>query len=71
MNNCQITFEEDGKKIIVDFTVNDNGDADYKINFDPKVNKDDDIGLKGHLCQLFIAALHSQSSEAEDSPDEN
>lgn len=67
MNNCQITFKEDDKMIVVDFTLNDNGDADYNIRFHPEVNDmDEDIGLKGQLCQLFLAAIHNHASESVD-----
>lgn len=37
MNNCQITFKEDDKMIVVDFTLDDNGDADYNIRFHPEI----------------------------------
>ena len=70
MNNCQITFKEDDKMIIVDFTLDDDGNADYNVRFHPELkDKDENIGLKGHLCQIFLEALHGGSSEHESEPD--
>ena len=71
MNNCQITFKEDDKMIVVDFTLDDNGDADYNIRFHPEIkDKDEDIGLKGQLCQLFLAAIHNHASDNVDDTSE-
>lgn len=69
MNKCTITFEEDNKKIVVDFTIDENDNADYNIRMEPEVkDKDEDIGLKGYLCQMFIDALH-RNGEPEMEPD--
>lgn len=70
MNKCKITFEEDDKKIIMDFTIDDDDNADYNITMDPEVkSKDEDIGLKGYLCQLFIEAIHRNGEPEEDQPE--
>jgi hypothetical protein len=62
MRNCQITFKEDDQMIIVDFTIDDNMEADYKIRFVPEIKDENtDIGLAGHLCQMFLEALHGGS----------
>lgn len=73
MNNCKITFEEDDKKIVVDFTVDDNDVADYKITMIPEIkDKSENMGLKGYLCQLFLEAIHNGATpEEEPVNDEN
>ena len=66
MRNCQITFNEGDQMIIVDFTLDDNMDADYKVRLEPEIkDKDQEIGLAGQLCQIFLEALHSGSEDVE------
>lgn len=72
MRNCQITFKEDNQMIIVDFTLDDNMDADYKIRMEPEIkDKNQDIGLAGQLCQIFLEALHNGSEDVETTEDGN
>lgn len=72
MDKCQITFKENEQSIIVDFTVDDNGNADYNVKMDPEIkDKDTNLGLAGFLCQMFLESVHSNSSPEEVEPDTN
>jgi hypothetical protein len=62
MEKCKVTFKEGKQKIIIDFTVSDNGDAEYKTHFEPQVDMKTPLGLAGHLCQLFIEKLHENDA---------
>lgn len=71
MRNCQITFKENDQLIIVDFKLEDNGDADYNVRFHPEVNNNDNIGLAGELATIFIQALHENGDDPETVKDNN
>lgn len=72
MDKCQITFKENEQSIIVDFTVDDNGNADYNVKMEPEIkDKDENLGLAGFLCQMFLEAVHRNSSPEEVEPDTN
>lgn len=62
MEKCKVTFKEGKQKIIVDFTLQENGDADYKTHFEPEVDMKTNLGLAGQLAQIFISALHGESN---------
>jgi hypothetical protein len=66
MEKCKVTFKEGKQKIIIDFTLQDNGDADYSTHFEPEVDMKTNLGLSGQLAQIFIAAIHSGSAPEED-----
>lgn len=72
MDKCQITFKEKDQNIIVDFTVDDNGNADYNVKMDPEIkDKDTNLGLAGFLCQMFLETVHRNGSPEEVEPDTN
>ena len=72
MDKCQITFKENEQNIIVDFTVDDNGNADYNVKMDPEIkDKDTNLGLAGFLCQMFLEAVHRNGSPEEVESDTN
>lgn len=65
METCKVEFtSEQGQKIIIDFTLEDNGDLNYKPSFDPQLtDPKTNLGLSGQLCEVFIQALHHDNSE--------
>ncbi len=67
MDKCQITFKENNQSIIIDFTVDDNDNADYNIKMDPEIkDKNENLGLAGYLCQIFLEAIHNNGSPEEE-----
>lgn len=67
MDKCQITFKENNQSIIIDFTVDDNDNADYNIKMDPEIkDKNENLGLAGYLCQIFLEAIHNNGSLEEE-----
>lgn len=72
MDKCQITFKENEQSIIVDFTVDDNGNADYNVKMDPEIKDNNTtLGLAGFLCQMFLEAVHNNGNPEEIEPDTN
>lgn len=64
MEVCKVEFiNESGQKIILDFTLLDNGDLDYKPSFEPKVDPKTYLGLSGKLCEIFLTALINSPTE--------
>lgn len=65
METCKVEFnDEQGQKIIIDFTLEDNGDLNYKPSFDPQLtDPKKNLGLSGQLCEVFIQALHRDNNE--------
>lgn len=59
MQKCKVHFITDTEqKIVLDFTLGDNGEIDMKPSFDPPVNDPKlDLGFAGELCEFFIKAL--------------
>lgn len=67
MDKCQITFKENNQSIIIDFTVDNNDNADYNIKMDPEIkDKNENLGLAGYLCQIFLEAIHNNGSPEEE-----
>ena len=59
MSICKVEFiAENGQKIVLDFTVNDNGFLEFNPSFEPKItDPKTDLGLAGELCQIFIESI--------------
>lgn len=60
MKKCSITFREEDslQDIIINCELNEQGDLDFKLAFDPPVHKDTDIGsLAGQLAYKFCEFL--------------
>lgn len=59
METCKVEFTcESGQKIVLDFSLDNNGDLDYKPSFEPKLtDPKTNLGLAGQLCEIFISAL--------------
>lgn len=73
MTKSKVEFiEETGQKIIIDFTLEDSGDLDYHISFDPKVTDPKaNLGLSGQFCKMFIEALTASTTKTKKSPHNN
>lgn len=72
MDKCQIIFKENSQNIIVDFSVDDSGTADYNIKMDPEIkDQNTNLGLAGFLCQIFLEAVHNNGSTEEVESDKN
>lgn len=67
METCKVEFIcESGQKIVLDFSLDNNGDLNYKPSFEPKLtDPKTNLGLAGQLCEIFISALINES-EIED-----
>ena len=60
MKKCKITFQEEGleQAIIVDCKLDEKGNLDFKLLFDPPVKEDTDLGsLAGQLAYRFCEFL--------------
>lgn len=65
METCKVEFiSQDGQKIILDFTIQDNGDLDYKPSFEPQVDPKTHLGLAGQLCEIFLTSLIKESNSS-------
>lgn len=63
MKTCKVIFKDESLKqdIIVDCWLNDVGDLEFKLLFDPPVNKDSNLGtLAGQLCYNFCKFLKNE-----------
>lgn len=74
MEKCKVEFvSESNQKIIIDFTLNDNGDLDYKPTFQPAIkDPKTKLGLTGKLCEIFISSLmqYKKTENSEDKTNE-
>lgn len=58
METCKVEFINNiGQKIILDFSLDEKGNLDYKPSFEPKVDPKTNLGLSGQLCEIFVTAL--------------
>ena len=62
---CRVEFIcNNDQKIIIPFTLHDNGTLEYKIETDPKITDPKfDLGLGGMLMERFLTSLHEPESE--------
>lgn len=58
MESCKVEFIENNQKIIINCTLDDNGDFEYHPSFEPKIDGKTVLGLSGKLCEIFIKALY-------------
>lgn len=67
MEKCKVTFSnESGQNIVIDFTVDDKDNLDYKPHFEPKLkDPKQELGLMGVLCEIFMQSLHSQGESTD------
>ena len=63
--NCNVTFEQENQKLIMEFVVSEDGELTYKPHFDPPVDQKTKLGLLGFLCEKFIDSLHQDDEKAE------
>lgn len=63
--NCNVTFEQENQKLIVEFTVDETGELTYKPHFEPQVDNKTQLGLLGFLAEKFIDSLHRQDENSE------
>lgn len=58
METCKVEFTStSGQKIVIDFTLSDSDDLDFRPRFEPRVDPKTDLGLAGMLCEIFLTAL--------------
>ena len=59
MKKCNITFQDEDsiQQTIIHCELNDNGDLDFKLSFEPPVTEDSDLGLSGQLANVFCQFL--------------
>lgn len=59
METCKVEFvSQNGQKIILNFSLHENGELEYKPSFEPQVDPKTNLGLSGQLCEIFISALY-------------
>ena len=62
MEICKVEFiSNTEQKIIIDFSLDELGNLEYKPSFEPKVNPKTNLGLAGKLCEIFITSLINSS----------
>ena len=67
MENCKVTFEQDGQKIIADFILNDDGTLKYKVDMEPReFDPKKDYGLCGRLFAMFMDKLVEMTTDNND-----
>lgn len=67
MEACKVKFIcDNGQKIVVNFTLDDKSNLDYKLSFEPKVDMKTDLGLGGQLCEVLLTALSSMNDQEEE-----
>lgn len=56
---CSIIFrnEDSIQDTIINCELSDNGDLDFKVNFDPPVMENTDLGLAGQMVTAFCKFL--------------
>lgn len=59
METCKVEFiNQTGQKIILEFTLQDDGNLDYKPSFEPKlIDPKTNLGLAGQFCEMFLTTL--------------
>lgn len=59
MSNCKVEFiTENGQKIVLDCSVDEQGYVHHKISFEPKITDPKlDLGLAGELCKIFVETI--------------
>lgn len=64
MEKCKVTFtNESDQSIVLDFTVDDEDNLDYKAHFEPKLkDPKQNLGIIGVLCEIFIQSLHNEQT---------
>ena len=68
MENCKVTFEQDGQKIIADFILNDDSTLKYKVDMEPReFDPKKDYGLCGRLFAMFMDKLVEMTTDNNDS----
>ena len=68
MENCKVTFEQDGQKIITDFILNDDSTLKYKVDMEPReFDPKKDYGLCGRLFAMFMDKLVDMTTDNNDS----
>jgi hypothetical protein len=62
---CRVEFIcNNDQKIIIPFTLHEDGTLEYKIETDPKITDPKiDLGLGGMLMERFLTSLHEPASE--------
>ena len=65
METCKVEFiNQSGQKIIIDFTLDDDGSLEFKPSYDPVItDPKTNLGLGGQLCEVLIAALIKSEQE--------
>ena len=63
METCKVEFiHSTGQKIVLDFSLDDKGNLDYKPSFEPKITDlKANLGLSARLCELFLTALDNMN----------
>lgn len=77
MMNCKVEFiyeeHEDvklNKKIVVPFTLHEDGSLEYHIITEPKItDPKTDLGLAGQLLEHFLTSLQMPENEPENKPE--
>lgn len=68
MENCKVTFEQDGQKMIADFILEEDGTLKYKVDMEPReFDPKKDYGLCGRLFAMFMDKLVEMTTEKNDS----
>lgn len=59
MKECNITFQDKDsiQQTVICCILHDNGDLEFKLNFNPPVTEDSNLGLSGQLANAFCKYL--------------
>ena len=64
METCKVEFiNQDGQKIVLNFSLYENGELEYKPSFEPKVDPKTNLGLSGQLCEIFLCSLYKTDNK--------
>lgn len=71
MMNCKVEFIcENDQKIILPFTLHEDGSLEYKIITEPKItDPKTDLGLAGQLLEHFLTSLQISENDPDNKPE--
>lgn len=67
MEKCKVEFSGNNQKLIVDMELLDNGDLEYHVSTEPKIDNKTNLGLAGKMCEIFLTSLLEKDNKNEKS----
>lgn len=70
METAKVEFiTSSGQKIIIDFSLDDNDNLDFKPSYEPQItDPKTNLGLAGKLCEIFMTSLMKETNNETPAP---